>query len=68
MSLSKEDKLKRFDEASTYEDWVKLYKDIFNKEPMVNKTIWQQSPIEIIIDAIIDNRPIKKDRLIGVDL
>jgi hypothetical protein len=35
---------------------------------MVNKTTWQQSPIEIIIDAIIDNRPIKKDRLIGVDL
>tara|TARA_R110000787_G_C13223823_1_gene426478 strand:- start:54 stop:260 length:207 start_codon:yes stop_codon:yes gene_type:complete len=68
VSLNKEDKLKRFDEADTYEDWVKLYKDIFNKEPMVNKTTWQQSPIEIIIDAIIDNRPIKKDRLIGVDL
>tara|TARA_R110000823_G_scaffold174637_1_gene307293 strand:- start:63 stop:269 length:207 start_codon:yes stop_codon:yes gene_type:complete len=68
MSLNKKEKLKRFDEATTYEDWVKLYQDIFNREPMVNKTTWQQSPIEIIIDAIVDNKPIKKDRLIGVDL
>jgi len=62
------DKLKRFDEATTYEDWYKLYEDIFNREPMVNKTTWQQSPIELIIDAIIDNKPIKKDRLQGIDL
>lgn len=68
MSLNKKDKLKRFDEATTYEDWVKLYQDIFNREPMVNTTTWQQSPIEIIINAIVDNKPIKKDRLQGIDL
>ena len=68
MSLNKEDKLKRFDEANTYEDWFKLYKDIFNIEPMVNAETWQQSPIEVIIDAIVEGKPIRKERTRNIDL
>jgi len=68
VSLSKDEKLKRFEEARTYTDWANLYKDIFNKTPVVNAETWQQSPIKVIIDAIVEGKPIRKERRRNIDL
>ena len=59
---------KRFSQAETNEDWVKLYKYLFGEEPPLTATNWQQAPINEIQEAIINNKPIKEEDIRGLIL
>jgi len=52
---------KRLEEANGPKDYLKLYVDMFGEEPPVFD--WGIFPSEQIIDAILDRKPIKKDKL-----
>lgn len=54
---------KRLDKAKDTKDYVKLYIDMFGKEPPITASNWGEFPIEEILDAIEDKKPIKADKL-----
>ena len=49
--------------AITSEDWLNLYKEVFNEEPQLSGENWGAFPIEEIIDALVFGRPIKEKPL-----
>lgn len=59
---------KRFSEAETNEDWVKLYKYLFGEEPPLTASNWQELRINEIQEAIVNNKPIKEENIRGLIL
>jgi len=58
---------KRLDKAEDNKDYVQLYIDMFDEEPPITASNWGAFPIEEIIDAIEDKKPIKKEKLYEED-
>ena len=58
--MDSEEKERRMQLANTPEEWLNLYKEVFNEEPQLSGENWGAFPIEEIIDALVFGRPIKE--------
>ncbi|MDC0394357.1 hypothetical protein OAM77_00715 [Alphaproteobacteria bacterium] len=61
--MSEEEKYKRIAQITTNEGWVELYNDVFGEEADFSGEFWGAFPVELIIDAILDNKPIRQTKL-----
>ena len=50
--------------AKNIEDYEKLYISVFAEPVPVTSDNWGQFPIEDVIDAILERKPIEKDKLL----
>jgi len=50
--------------AKKSEDYEKLYITLFAEPVPVTSYNWGEFPIEDVIDAILENKPIEKDKLL----
>jgi len=50
--------------ATKLEDYEKLYITLFAEPVPITSYNWGEFPIEDVIDAILDNKPIEKDKLL----
>ena len=50
--------------ATKLEDYEKLYITLFAEPVPITSYNWVEFPIEEVIDAILDNKPIEKDKLL----
>lgn len=61
--MDSKEKERRMSLAITADDWVSLYKEVFNEEPQLSGENWGAFPMEEIIDALVYGRPIKQDAI-----
>ncbi len=61
--MSEEEKDERIAQITTNEGWVQLYNDVFDEEADFSGEDWGAFPMEAIIDAILDNKPIRQSKL-----
>lgn len=50
--------------ATRLEDYEKLYITLFAEPVPITSYNWGEFPIEDVIDAILENKPIEKDKLL----
>lgn len=50
--------------AKKIDDYEKLYITLFSEQVPVTADNWGEFPIEDVIDAILENKPIEKDKLL----
>jgi hypothetical protein len=48
----------RIEAIDDNDQWVQLYIDYFGKEPLVSGAEWGAAPIESVVDAIVNDRPL----------
>jgi len=61
--MSEEEKEKRIAQITDNEGWIALYNDVFDEEADFSGEDWGAFPMEAIIDAILDNKPIRQSKL-----
>ena len=61
--MSEEEKEKRIAQITDNEGWIALYNDLFDEEADFSGEDWGAFPMEAIIDAILDNEPIRQSKL-----
>tara|TARA_Y100000114_G_C11720698_1_gene308312 strand:+ start:960 stop:1160 length:201 start_codon:yes stop_codon:yes gene_type:complete len=66
--MTRKEILEEFNKTIEPQDWVALYKKVFKEDVPTTSDTWGEFPIEAIQDAILDNKPIPKENLKGIDL
>jgi len=61
--MSEEEKDRRIAQITSNEGWIELYNDLFGEEADFSGEDWGAFPMEKIIDAILDNKPIRQPKL-----
>ncbi len=61
--LTDEEYKNRIEAARKDSDWVEIYVDLFKKTPDVIQNDWGFYPIEKIVAAVIDKKPLKPKKI-----
>ena len=59
--MDNQEKERRMQLAITAEDWLNLYKEVFDEEPQLSGENWGAFPVEEIIDALVYGRRINEE-------
>ena len=59
--MDNQEKERRMQLAVTAEDWLNLYKEVFDEEPQLSGENWGAFPVEEIIDALVYGRRINEE-------